>query len=462
MSSSVDKRIDLTTGSVWRHVWRMTPPMMFAFFAMLAFNLVDTWFVAKLGTEPLAAMGFTFPIVMIVHSIAMGIGLGVSSCVSRAIGAQDDDQVKHLATYSLLLTLVVMSVLTLLGLIFLPHLLTALGAEGDTLELARQYLFMLLLFVPLGALPMVSNNAIRATGDTVLPSVIMSVAAVVNLVLDPILIFGWGPIPAMGIRGAALGTGLARMLSMVWALWVMHHRCHLLTIDWRGLRDMLRVWGSVLHVALPSSATNVLMPLTMGIVTRLIATHGEAAVAATAAGQRIEHFTYLLPIAMGTVLVPIMGQNWGAGRVDRVREVWGKTVRFGMVYAAVSFVLILPLRRPVASLFSDDAGVVALMSLYLPIMIFTSGFQHIFFHTVFSFNAIRKPVHASLLTVLRSAVLVAPLAWIGGRCLGVLGVYAGMTAASTIAGVVAWAWFRRTLREAGAEVAGNAEETSLP
>ena len=440
--------IDLTAGPVMRHVWRMTPPMAVAFLAMMAFNLADTWFVSKLGTEPLAAMGFTFPIVMIVHSIAMGIGIGVSSCVSRAIGAGDHHRVQHLTTYSLVLTLAVMSVFTAAGFTWLPKLLALLGAEGYTLDLAKAYMWTWLLFVPLGELPMVGNNAIRATGDTLRPSIIMSVAALFNVVLDPLLIFGWGPVPAMGMRGAALATGLSRLLSLVWAFWLMQHRCHLLTRKWTGLRDMLNSWGSILHIALPSAVTNLLMPITMGIVTRLIAGYGEAAVAATAAGQRIEHCTYMVPMAMGATLIPIIGQNWGAGRVDRVREVWVKTNWFGVIYGLGCLLLAIPLAMPIARCFSSDPFVMHLIARYLHIALMGSILIHAFVHTGFAFNAIQRPLSASLLIVIRFAVLVIPLTWLGGQWLGLQGVYLGIATSSVGSGILAMLWFTCIMRRA--------------
>ena len=455
----MSNHIDLTTGPVMRHVWRMTPPMVVAFLAMMAFNLADTWFVSRLGTEPLAAMGFTFPIVMVTHAIAMGIGIGVSSCVSRTIGAGDHHRVQHLTTYSLVLTLAVMSVLTAMGFVWLPKILTVLGAEGHTLDLAKTYMWTWLLFVPLGELPMVGNNAIRATGDALRPSIIMSMAALLNVILDPILIFGWGSIPAMGMRGAALATGLSRLLSLVWAFWLMKHRCHLLTREWTGLRNMLDAWGSILHIALPSAATNLLMPVTLGIITRLISGYGEAAVAATAAGQRIEHFTYLVPMAMGATLVPIIGQNWGAGRADRVHEVWVKTNWFGVTYGLGCLLLAIPLAMPIARCFSSDPFVTHLIVRYLYIALTGAILIHASVHTGFAFNAIQRPLSASLLIVIRFAVLLIPLAWLGNRWLGLPGVYLGIATASAGSGILAILWFtyimRRTMKPSGATSVAN-------
>jgi len=443
------RSVDLTTGSVSGHILRMAPPMATAFFAMMVFNLADTWFVSRLGTRALAAIGFTFPIVMLVHSISMGIGIGTSACVSRAIGKGDHDRVQHLATYSLLLTFLIMIVMTAVGMVAMEPVFRAIGAGDETRSLTMAYMRIWLVFIPLGALPMVGNNAIRATGDTLRPSLIMSTAALLNVVLDPILIFGAGPIPAMGIEGAAWATAGSRVLTLVWALWIMHRRCHLLTLRWTGCAELLRCWRDVLHVAVPAAATNILMPVTAGIIIRLIARFGENAVAATAAGQRIEHFAYLIPIAVGSVLVPLMGQNWGAGRLDRVRETWVKTNWFGIFYALGCLAVAIPAAHPIASCFTQEAYVADLIKGYLWIILTGAVLVHTCVHTVFAFNAIGHPLRASLLTAIRVAGLELPLAWAGGRLYGIYGIYGGISAAHIVCGGIALVWFDHVLKRSG-------------
>jgi len=182
----------------------------------------------------------------------------------------------------------------------------------------------------------------RATGDTLPPSIALSASAVLNVILDPIFIFGFGPVPAMGIKGAALATGIARLVSLSWSFGLLHYRCELLTRHWTGFREMFRYWGEILHVGLPNAATSMLNPLAMGVITRFIAGYGESAVAATAAGQRIEHFTYLVPMAMGASLVPIIGQNWGPDTWIAYGKSGSKQI--GLVSSTVFPVYSLPFR----------------------------------------------------------------------------------------------------------------------
>jgi putative MATE family efflux protein len=423
----------------------MTPPMAAGMFAMMAFNLTDTWYISRLGVKPLAAMGFTFPVVMLFHAFAMGLGLGTSSCVSRAIGSRNGDKVQSLATYSLLLGFCVMFAFTVTAWIPLRMLFLMLGAEGETLEMTLGYMRTWFLFAPVAALPMIGNNAIRATGDTLRPGIIMSIAAGVNIVLDPIFIFGWGPVGAMGMKGAALATGLSRLITVFWSIYIMHHHKQLITLRWHGAARLLISWREILSVAIPASGTNILMPITMGLVTRLIASHGEHAVAATAAGQRIEMFSYIIPIAIGSVLVPVIGQNWGGGKIARVRSAYIMAVGFGIGYAAICFVLSFPLGPLVAGLFSDTPRVIELIVRYIRIILAGSAFMHIIAYTGFAFNAIHKPLSAALLTIIRLVGLVIPFAWIGSRTFGITGIYGGISSAHVVCGIFALTWFTRTL-----------------
>ena len=439
------RHIDLSQGPVVGHILRMTPPMMVAFLAMMSFNLADAWFVSRLGTRPLAAMGFTFPVVMLVFALSFGLGLGTSACVSGAIGRGDHDRVQHLATYSILLAFLVNLVLAVAGWLSMRTLFNILGADSDTLDMTLAYMRIWFSFAPLVTLPMVMNNAIRATGDTLRPSIIMCTAALINVVLDPLFIFGLGPFPAMGIKGAALATGLARMVTVVWALWLIHHRCRLLTLRWEGWGTLFSCWRELLHVAIPASATNVLMPLTLGIITRLVAHYGVAAVAATTAGQRIERFVYIIPMAMGTTLMPIIGQNWGAGRADRVRKAWATVNWLGVGYSIVCLAIAVPLAPHIASWFSRLPEVQELITRYLWILLTGAVLLHVTVHTGFAFNAIKKPFHASLLTIIRLAGLVIPLAWLGSRLFGVTGVYAGIALAHICTGLISLLWFRHVI-----------------
>ena len=184
---------NLTQGNVAGQLFSLTWPMLFGMLGMVIFNLVDTYFLGKLGVEPLAAIGFTFPVIMFLNGIAQGVGIGTSSLISRNVITADRNKMKTMASSALLLGLLLVVLFVAVGISTIRPLFTLLGAEGDVLDYIHDYMSVWYLGVPFVVLPMVGNNIVRATGDTFTPGMLMVASAVINTVLDPLLIFGYGP-----------------------------------------------------------------------------------------------------------------------------------------------------------------------------------------------------------------------------------------------------------------------------
>jgi len=443
---------DLTQGSVVKHLVALTVPMIAGVTAIMAYNLTDTYFISKLadGTEKLAAMGFTFPVVMVVGAIAMGIGMGASSCISRAIGKGDQHRVRRLATDGLVLALVLVAVLGITGLLTMGPLFRLLGAKPELLPLIRKYMTLWYSAVAVVVIPMVGNNMIRATGNTFVPSLIMILGAVLNVILDPLLIFGCGPIQGMGIFGAVLATVLSRLISGSVSIWVLARHCGLLELSRPHWQELVDSWKEMLCVAIPAAGTHMLMPLSRALMVRMVAsceTPAVAAMAAVAAGARVERFLYIVCIAMGSCLIPLVGQNWGAGRLDRVRRIRNVSAVFDISYGLLSFLLALAVATPVARIFSDDPLVIERIVWYLQAILLGSALHHVGVHTGFMFNAINRPGAAALFNALRMPTVQISFAWIGLRVGGLRGLFFGLGIAPLLTGTVALVWFELILRQ---------------
>jgi len=425
---------------------RLAVPMLGGTFAMTAFHLADTYFVSQLGTTHLAAMSFTFPVVMVVASIAMGLGMGAASAVSRAIGEGDSGRVRRLATHSLALSFLVVGILCVVGLLTMDPLFRALGATEDTLPLIREYMTVWYATLAVVILPMMGNNLIRAAGNTVFPSAIMILAALLNAVLDPILIFGLWGFPRLELLGAAAATAVSRALTLVASAAVLHFRFRMLDVSRPDLSDVWASWKTVLHVGAPTALTNLLRPLSAGLITRLVASFGEAAVAAFGTGARIERFAFLVPMALGVSQVPFIGQNWGAGRRDRV--VLGRKYSngFALLWGVACLGACVAFARPIAGCFSRDPDVVYPLMLYLLILPVGYGMQEVHRYSCFAFNAIGEPMNSIWLNFLRVVVLLIPGAYIGARLGGIVGLFWGMAVAEIIAGAAGLFWSNRRFR----------------
>ncbi len=438
-------KAQLTEGSIGPMLVRLTIPMVFGVLGMVIFNLVDTFFVGQLGTIELAAMSFTFPVALIVGSMAMGLGIGTSAVISRAIGEGDSERVQRLTTDALLLAVLVGVLFGLLGILTIEPVFRLMGATDDIMPFIRQYMLLYYVGVMFMVVPMVGNNTLRATGDTKTPAIIMIVAVIINLVLDPLLIFGIGPFPRLELAGAALTTVIARIASFSMVLGVLHFREHMLTFVRPRLSTVINSWKDILYIGLPTGATNVITPLAMGVLTRLIATYGAAAVAGFGAATRIDLLAMIVLMALSTVLAPFVGQNWGAGLKERVDTAITYSLAFTLGWGALMYLLFLASGTPVASLFNDNPNVIAVMTLYLSIVPLGYGLQGTVSLTNSVLNVLQKPLHAAALTIGQMFGLLVPFAYVGSYLWGLSGIFSGMVIAHCIAAVVAYFVLRHVL-----------------
>lgn len=432
------KKAQLTQGPIGKTLFTLSLPMYIGILSMIAFNLIDTFFVGRLGTNELAAMSFTFPVVMVIGSLAMGLGIGVSALVSKAIGAGDFERVRRLTSDGLILSVLIVLVAIIVGLLTIEPLFRALGATPDILAFIKQYMTIWYLGVIFVVVPMVGNNIIRATGDTKTPSMIMLVVVIVNGILDPLLIFGIGPFPRMELAGAATATVIARAITLVVALWVIAVRERMLPTQLSRLPQMLQSWKDVLVIGIPGAITNMIIPVSLGVVTKLVAVHGPAAVAAFGVASRIDIFVLSVTLALGAVLSPFVGQNWGAGNKDRVDTAIIYSLRFVMGWGSVMFVVFLIIGRPIATIFNTDTEVVAATTLYLSIVPLSYAFQGVLNLSNSVLNVLQKPLYATGITMLQMFILLIPLALIGSSLFGLIGIFGAIVVANVLAGIVAY------------------------
>ncbi len=461
MASS--KRAALIDGPVGPTLFRLTVPMILGILGMVAFNLVDTYFVGQLGTVELAAMSFTFPVVMIVNSLAFGIGMGGSAVISRAIGEGDQQRVRRLTTDLLLLALVAVISFVVVGLLTIEPTFRLLGATPEIIPRIKEYMSIWYLAMIFVVIPMVGNNAIRATGDTRTPSFVMLVAVGVNVILDPLLIFGWGPFPRLELAGAALATAISRAVTMAVAIYVLYVREQMITFTWPGWRPILTSWRQIMYIGFPAAATNMITPVSMGAITALVATYGAAAVAAFGVATRIDMFALTVIMALSSVLGPFIGQNWGAGRLDRVRLAIRQSQLFAVGWGLLLVLLFYFSARPVAALFNDDPAVIEAVRLYLWILPLSYGLQGVLRLAVFSLNVLNRPFYATGLTLLQMFILYIPLAYVGSAFFGLTGIFGAATIAHLLAGLAAYLLLRMVVNNSRrAEDAGPHTSPAVP
>ncbi len=438
---------DLTKGAIFPLLMKLTWPMIMGIMGMVMFNLADTYFIGKVGVDELAAMGFTFPVVMVINALALGVGIGTSSLISRSIVSQDRQVLARYATEAILLGLLIVSVMVAVGQLTIEPLFRAMGASEDILPLIEDYMRVWYWGMLVVVIPMVGNNTIRATGDTFTPGMFMTISAILNIIADPFLILGYGPFPMLSIKGAAIATVIGRGTGMVLTLYVLIHREKLLTIYLPRFREVVRTWRKILYIAGPAAASILITPLSIGIVTRIVSKFGEEAVAAFGVVSRMEMFSLILVNALGSVMIIFAGQNWGKGKTGRLVRGFNVGVLVALAWGMLLFIVAQFWAEPIAGVFSSDGEVVRITAQYLLIVSFSYGFQGILMVGVNVFNGINKPMPSAGLTALRMFGLYVPLAWLASVYWDLNGVFWSAFVANMVVGILTYIALRGYLRK---------------
>jgi len=436
-------QINLLEDPVGSTLKNMTIPMIYGMVLLMTFNLVDTFFVGLLGTQPLAAISFTFPITFTVISLTIGLGIGTSAVIAKALGKGDREAAKNSGTAALYLAAVVVAFLSYIGYMFIDEMFLLLGASNEMLPLIHQYMDVWFIGSIFLIGPMIGNSILRASGDTKTPSIIMGSAGLINAILDPIFIFGFGPVPAMGIEGAAIATLISWLFGFSLVINIVARRRRLVHTHFIPLKEFIKSCQGILHIGLPAAGANMLTPIAAAILTAIVANYGESAVAAFGVGSRIESIACLVVLALSMTLPPFISQNFGAGNMHRVEEGYKTSTKFVMLWQILIYGLLILLAPYIANAFAKEQAVADIITLFIWILPLGYGLQGIIILTNSSFNALHKPMVALVLSIVRLFVCYVPAAYIGSLYFGLQGFFGGALLGNVIMASISYRLFSK-------------------
>ncbi len=433
-----------TRGSIGGTMVKTAFAMVAGTLAMSGYNIADTYFVGKLpGAEPMAAMGFTFPVIMLIGCVFHGLGIGVVTNSSQALGANKRAKAAGLISAGLLLILLVSVTIAILGMTTASGVFSLFGAKGHTLEMVKEYMNIWYFGCATAALAMAGNSILISIGTPRTASALMMAGMIINVILDPIFIFGFGFVPAMGIRGAAIATIISQCFStvaMIILLYKVHRLLEFKAIPWKKLR---KSWGTMIRFAIPATIGMLLMPIGSAIITKITSNFGDVAVAATAAAGRLEMVAFIFPMALGMSLLPMIGQNYGARLYGRIRQCRRFAMRFAFFYLLVMAVFYFIFARHLVAIFSDVPEVQELMVICMQIIPWGFAMIEIHRYSGFFFTGCGHPHAAAWLNSLRIVGLMIPFSFVALYFNSLAGLFWARLAADVLAGAVGWVFSRR-------------------
>jgi len=445
-AAAASDRGDLTTGPVAAHLRRQATPFGLGLVAIFSLEAADMYFISRLGDTPLAAVSFTMPVIWLIYGIGIGFEAGAASCVSRAIGRRDAERARRLTIDTMVLASAVAALLAVVGLQTIAPVFALLGATPEVMPMIHDYMGIWYWVAPLDMALWTSLASMRARGNTLFESKVITAVALLNLVLDPIFIFGLFGFPRLEVAGAALATLLSTTVMLLFTVSWMGLRLRAYANPLAPLQTVLDSWRHMLAIGVPAMITNAIIPLSAGIVVSLIATYGVDAVAGYGVAMRIEPM-FLIPFyALSAVSSPFFGQNFGSGKFDRLLEARRAVARFCIAFGLLLAAALFLAARPLAGLFSESEAIGGVAVSYLWIVSVSYGAYGIVMSCNASFNGMGRPIPGVIVSACRVLLLFLPLALLGRALLGLEGLFAATTLSNLAMGAVAFSWLGYQVR----------------
>ncbi len=430
----------------------MSVPISIGMLSTFLFQVIDTYFVGQLGANQLAALSFASTVYFLLVGLFIGLTTAVAIIIGNAFGANNMDKVKSTTALSLLLTLVLSSLLSVSGIFTIESFFRLLGADENILPFIREYMFTLYCGMPLLMISLMGGGALRATGVVKPPEIFMGIGGVINLILDYLLIFGKGPFPAMGIKGAALATVLSWSFVIV-AILFMTFKSRLLNLSFLKERiQNVEILKDIYILGPPSMLTQLIGPATLMYITYLLAQQAATAVAAYGVAGRIETLLLIGILGVSIAATPFIAQNLGAEKHLRIDEaiVFGGKASFYL--GILLFILLMLFIKPTASIFSDSQQVIDYTSLYFYAVSISYVFYGLYIITSSIFNGLQLPVNSLKIVLVKCLVFTVPLTLFGSM-FGVLDIFVGLSASNIIGGIYAAKEMRNQLRKVNSSLA---------
>ena len=406
---------DLTTGSLTGHLLKTTSFMLVSMIFQTLYVLVDLFWVGRLGTDAVAAVGISANLSFLVLAISQMLGVGTTTMVSHAAGRKEHDQAIYLFNQSQVLSMVAGVLFLIVAMFYRTAYAAALSADASMQTQTEEYL---LWFIPAMALQfamVAMGAALRGTGNFKPGMYVQTGTVVINIVLAPVLIFGWGPFPAYGVAGAALATFIAIAFGVVWISFYFVDRDAYLRFRFADWRPKFSVWGQMLKIGLPAGAEFALMGVYMVVVYSITRPFGAAAQAGFGVGLRIVQSAFLPVVALGFAVAPVAGQNFAAGKGDRVRQAFKAAASIAGAAMFVLGVAIYLAAAPLMGLFSSDPEVIRVGVDYLHIVTINFVASGITFVSGSMFQAMGNTLPSLATSFLRLFIGIVPAIVLSGR-----------------------------------------------
>lgn len=441
---------DLTKGVIREQLWSLAWPMMLSVFFYTLYNLVDTYWVSKLSADAIAAVSISQITLFVMIALGFGITIGSGVIMSMRIGAGDIKGAERVLGQSFVLAVIAGLFFTIISLIFRTQFLIASGASGDIFAPAITYFTITAGGCVLFFILITIMFAFNSQGDTFTLTKLFALSTLINLILDPVLIFGWGGLPALGIAGAAIATLISQAVFIVIAVRSLSDEKRRIRFHFYNLGFNWESVKQVLNIGIPASLTQVIFPLGLAAIT-FITSLGflEPGAIAFSLGFRIEFFAFLPAVGFGFGAMAMIGQNIGAGNLERSKEVLNKALKYAFGAATGLGIMVAVFAGTIIGVFTTDPVVTQYAHSYMWTVALTYGFLAAMMVEANAFQAIDRSWPGFWIFFLRFVVISIPLSYVLTQIFNfsIIAVWIAIMAGNIVSAVVGYFWISTTMNK---------------
>jgi putative MATE family efflux protein len=434
--------MNLTEGKISKLILKIALPagvgMMFHTF----YNLIDTYWAGQLSAEGLAALSLSFVPFLLVISVGVGISQGTNALISNALGSKHPIKAKHYQQQALTLSLISSIILGFIGWQLSPWIFSVMGGKGEVLNLALEYINIIWIGAPFMILVQTLNSGLIAQGDTKTNRNALIVGFLVNIILDPLFLFGWGPMPALGIGGIAWATVLIQFVVMLYIAYKLYSSKLMEGCKLSEYKLSKEITPDILYQGAPASLSMMLVTVGVFIITSFVGRFGDFAIAAYGVAIRVEQIIFLPTIGLNMAALSLTGQNHGAGLKERVKETYFKSAKYGFLMMIAGSVLVYGFARLMMRLFTDELEVIRIGVEYLQIDALVLPAYALLFLSIGVLQGLKRPIFGLIINIFRLiaapiiifTLLVDYLGW------GLIGVWWGIFTVTWLAALITVAY----------------------
>jgi len=345
----------LGTEAIIPLLMRLSIPSIIAMAIQALYNVVDSIYVGRISTDALSALSLAFPIQMILIGIGVGTGVGASSLISRRLGENNNQAAVNAAEHSIMLSLFYGIIVAIFGYLFSNQILQLFTSEANLIKMGSEYIKIILIGSIAMFFPMISNNILRGEGNTFTPMIAMLIGSIINIILDPFLIYGIWIFPEMGVAGAAIATVIARIISGSFLIYILlFSKKNELKISLTDFAFDFQIIKDIYVVGFPAMVMQFLVSFMLGGMNKILADFGSTAIAAAGIYFRLQSFVFMPVFGLNQGYMPIMGYNYGHNNPERMKKTFKSALLVAIVFTTTGFIIFQTVPELLIKMFNSD------------------------------------------------------------------------------------------------------------